>query len=72
MLCKRLASQPYAVPASNDRMLQKSLASPSDALIYDLEDSVAPNEKYRARTALIDFLQVRPVHIFALGSAHIV
>ncbi|KAB5594273.1 Citrate lyase subunit beta-like protein [Ceratobasidium theobromae] len=60
MLCKRLASQPYAVPASNDRMLQKSLASPSDALIYDLEDSVAPNEKYRARTALIDFLQKQP------------
>ncbi|ELU41620.1 hpcH/HpaI aldolase/citrate lyase family domain-containing protein [Rhizoctonia solani AG-1 IA] len=47
------------VPSSNDRMLQKSLSSPSDALIYDLEDSVAPNEKERARTALLGFLQVR-------------
>ncbi|CEL57393.1 citrate lyase subunit beta-like protein [Rhizoctonia solani AG-1 IB] len=48
------------VPSSNDRMLQKSLSSPSDALIYDLEDSVAPNEKERARTALLGFLQSQP------------
>ncbi|GAB1519432.1 hypothetical protein RhiTH_002498 [Rhizoctonia solani] len=41
-------------------MLQKSLSSPSDALIYDLEDSVAPNEKERARTALLGFLQSQP------------
>ncbi|CAE6469106.1 unnamed protein product [Rhizoctonia solani] len=45
------------VPSSNDRMLEKSLSSPSDAIIYDLEDSVAPNEKQRARTALMGFLQ---------------
>ncbi|CAE7137015.1 unnamed protein product [Rhizoctonia solani] len=45
------------VPSSNDRMLQKSLSSPSDAIIYDLEDSVAPNEKDRARIALLGFLQ---------------
>ncbi|KAG8689826.1 hypothetical protein FRC11_000341, partial [Ceratobasidium sp. 423] len=45
------------VPSSNDRMLQKSLSSPSDAIIYDLEDSVAPAEKDRARTALLGFLQ---------------
>ncbi|CAE6428471.1 unnamed protein product [Rhizoctonia solani] len=48
------------VPSSNDRMLQKSLSSPSDALIYDLEDSVAPNEKERARSALLGFLQSQP------------
>ncbi|CAE6538550.1 unnamed protein product [Rhizoctonia solani] len=45
------------VPSSNDRMLEKSLSSPSDAIIYDLEDSVAPSEKDRARTALLGFLQ---------------
>ncbi|CUA77614.1 citrate lyase subunit beta-like protein [Rhizoctonia solani] len=47
------------VPSSNDRMLQKSLSSPSDAIIYDLEDSVAPNEKDRARIALLGFLQAQ-------------
>ncbi|QRV76363.1 citrate lyase subunit beta-like protein [Ceratobasidium sp. AG-Ba] len=47
------------VPASNHRMLQKSLTSESDALIYDLEDSVAPNEKARARGALLEFLKAR-------------
>ncbi|KAH7345329.1 citrate lyase beta subunit [Rhizoctonia solani] len=45
------------VPSSNDRMLEKSLSSSSDAIIYDLEDSVAPNEKERARTTLLGFLQ---------------
>lgn len=48
----------YPVPASNERMLQKSLSSESDALIYDLEDSVAPNEKVRARSSLLEFLKV--------------
>lgn len=48
----------YAVPASNVRMLQKSLSSESDALIYDLEDSVAPSEKARARSSLLEFLTV--------------
>ncbi|CAE6439426.1 unnamed protein product [Rhizoctonia solani] len=56
----RLQRSLLYVPSSNDRMLQKSLSSPSDALIYDLEDSVAPNEKKRARTALLGFLQSQP------------
>ncbi|KAF8895283.1 Pyruvate/Phosphoenolpyruvate kinase-like domain-containing protein [Infundibulicybe gibba] len=30
------------VPSSSERMLQKSLASSSDMIIYDLEDSVSP------------------------------
>jgi len=38
-------------------MLQKSLSSPSDALIYDLEDSVAPGQKEAARESLIQHLQ---------------
>ncbi|TFK74758.1 beta subunit of citrate lyase [Pluteus cervinus] len=47
------------VPASNDRMLQKSLTSSSDVIIYDLEDSVPPSAKDKegARERLIGFLQ---------------
>lgn len=40
-------------------MLRKSLQSPSDAIIYDLEDSVAPLEKASARDGLLAFLNVR-------------
>ncbi|KZT58314.1 beta subunit of citrate lyase [Calocera cornea HHB12733] len=44
------------VPSSNPRMLLRSLASPADTIIYDLEDSVAPAHKHAARTALRHFL----------------
>ncbi|KAH9980198.1 citrate lyase beta subunit [Lactifluus volemus] len=46
------------VPASSDRMLQKSLVTHSDIIIYDLEDSVAPSEedKNDARERLTEFL----------------
>ena len=40
-------------------MLVKSLETPSDVIIYDLEDSVAPDTKPRARSALHEFLNVR-------------
>ena len=40
-------------------MLMKSLETPSDVIIYDLEDSVAPDTKPRARSALHEFLNVR-------------
>lgn len=39
-------------------MLQKSLETPSDVIIYDLEDSVAPAAKPSARAALTNFLSV--------------
>ncbi|KAH8825074.1 Pyruvate/Phosphoenolpyruvate kinase-like domain-containing protein [Flagelloscypha sp. PMI_526] len=45
------------VPASSSRMLQKSLTAPADVLIYDLEDSVAPNAKNDARSRLAQFLE---------------
>jgi len=50
------------VPASSDRMLQKSLAIESDVFIYDLEDSVAPSEtgKSEARERLVEFLTKTP------------
>ncbi|KAI0304346.1 citrate lyase beta subunit [Multifurca ochricompacta] len=46
------------VPASSERMLQKSLVTGSDIIIYDLEDSIAPSEedKNHARKRLADFL----------------
>ncbi|MFP3436105.1 aldolase/citrate lyase family protein, partial [Paraburkholderia sp. SIMBA_061] len=39
-------------PASNARALEKSLTLPADCVIYDLEDSVAPDAKVPARDAL--------------------
>ncbi|TDL23176.1 citrate lyase beta subunit [Rickenella mellea] len=44
------------VPSSSERMLQKSLVSGSDTIIYDLEDSVAPSQKETARKGLVQFL----------------
>lgn len=59
-------------------MLAKSLNSPSDTIIYDLEDSVAPNQKIVAREGLVRFLrantdthpQQRSVRINALESSY--
>lgn len=50
------------VPASSDRMLQKSLVTSSDVIIYDLEDSVAPSDegKNDARERLMEFLTKTP------------
>jgi HpcH/HpaI aldolase/citrate lyase family len=39
-------------------MLSKALVSTSDAIIFDLEDSVAPNSKPQARQDLVKFLSV--------------
>ena len=49
------------VPASSDRMLEKSITTGSDVIIYDLEDSVSPVplEKVNARVRLKKFLGVR-------------
>ncbi|MBV8754971.1 MAG: CoA ester lyase [Hyphomicrobiales bacterium] len=42
------------VPASSERFLAKAHERGADAIILDLEDAVAPNEKVRARDALKD------------------
>ena len=49
------------VPASSDRMLEKSITTGSDVIIYDLEDSVSPvhSGKANARGRLNKFLAVR-------------
>jgi (3S)-malyl-CoA thioesterase len=39
-------------PASKERALEKARAIPADAIIFDLEDAVAPEEKVRARALL--------------------
>ena len=56
----RLTRSYLYVPASSDRMLEKSISSNPDVIIYDLEDSVAPspNDKNDARVRLKKFLEV--------------
>ncbi|UWQ18024.1 CoA ester lyase [Jannaschia sp. M317] len=44
------------IPGSKDRALDKARTLPVDAIIFDLEDAVAPNEKVNARGILADAL----------------
>ncbi len=44
------------VPGDSEAMMAKALASQADAVILDLEDAVAPENKLRARGAVRDFL----------------
>src|SRR5688572_29571188 len=45
------------VPGDSLRKLEKAKASGADALILDLEDSVAPDAKGAARSSVLAFLQ---------------
>lgn len=63
------------IPGSKERALERAMALPTDAIIFDLEDAVAPEEKARARQVLADTLaqndygpRLRVVRINALGS----
>jgi len=47
------------VPADSDRKLAKAKSSPADALILDLEDSVTPENRGKARGLTREFLQER-------------
>lgn len=40
------------IPAANARAMEKARDLPADAIIFDLEDAVAPSEKVRARDLL--------------------
>ena len=42
------------MPGANSRALQKSRTLPADALIFDLEDAVAPEAKETARRQILD------------------
>ncbi len=44
------------IPASNARAMAKAATLPADAIIFDLEDAVAPPEKAAARAALAEAL----------------
>ena len=48
----RLCRSVLYLPASKARALDKAAGLPADALIFDLEDAVAPDEKPRARLLL--------------------
>ena len=45
------------VPGDSERKLAKALASGADALILDLEDSVAPDNRPAARTLSAAFVR---------------
>ena len=45
------------VPADSERKLAKAASAPADALILDLEDSVAPERKLLARGLAAEYLQ---------------
>ena len=48
------------IPGDSDKKLGKADGTGADALILDLEDSVAPSEKATARRKVRDFLDARP------------
>ncbi len=61
------------VPADSEKKLAKARTSPADALILDLEDSVAPGNRAKARGLMREFLQAGQrqslwVRINAVGS----
>ena len=45
------------VPADGGNKLDKAMASGADAVIIDLEDSIAPERKKEARAAALEFLK---------------
>lgn len=56
-----LPARPYRsvlyIPGSKERALEKALTLAADAIIFDLEDAVAPDEKAAARVTLAKALQ---------------
>lgn len=57
----RLRRSVLSVPAINPRALEKTHAVDCDAVIFDLEDSVAPEKKAEARENLRNFFSARPL-----------
>ncbi|MBX5457503.1 MAG: CoA ester lyase [Thermogemmatispora sp.] len=53
----RLRRSELSTPASNVRMLQKAAASQADLVMLDLEDSVSPADKEKARGQAIEALR---------------
>lgn len=73
-----MRARPYRsvlyIPGAKERALEKARGLPADAIIFDLEDAVAPDEKPAARATLAAALQgdygkrVRIVRINALDT----
>jgi citrate lyase subunit beta/citryl-CoA lyase len=55
------------VPADSEKKLAKAITSAADALILDLEDSVASSRKASARICAADFIKTnaRQNYLFA-------
>ena len=53
------------VPADSERKLAKALGSPADALILDLEDSVAETRKVGARSTAAEFITAHAARLNA-------
>ncbi|MGH8856951.1 MAG: aldolase/citrate lyase family protein, partial [Polaromonas sp.] len=51
------------VPADSERKLAKSVGSPADVLILDLEDSVAEARKAGARSTAAEFITAQAPQI---------
>ncbi|WP_173934018.1 CoA ester lyase [Chelativorans sp. Marseille-P2723] len=60
----RLRRSVLYIPAGNEKALRKSASLSCDVVIFDLEDSVAPEQKAKARERLAEFLASpdRPKH----------
>ncbi|HET9690785.1 MAG TPA: CoA ester lyase [Acidimicrobiales bacterium] len=57
MTSPRLRRSELSTPGTNPKMMAKAAASDADLVFLDLEDSVAPNEKAGARSAVADALR---------------
>ena len=53
----RLRRSELATPGSQERMIAKAAESDADLVFLDLEDAVAPAEKERARSSVVDALR---------------
>lgn len=64
----KLRRSQLAVPASNERFIEKAAQSGADEAFLDLEDSVAPNQKKASRSNVVegllehDWSEVTPVY----------
>lgn len=56
MTLPRLRRSELSTPATSPKMMAKAAASDADLVFLDLEDSVAPNEKVSARSAVAEAL----------------
>ena len=49
------------VPGNDRHRIEKALATDADAVIFDLEDAVAPNRKEEARRVVSEVLLAKPI-----------